>query len=275
MVSAAFDIELPLLIEAIYQKYHYDFRGYSRASLKRRMQAAIAYFDCETLSQLQGKVLHDETTFPQLLDYLTVQVSEMFRDPAYFRAVRESVVPLLRTYPSLKIWVAGCSTGEEAYSLAILLHEEGLLARSLIYATDINPLAIEVAKTGIYSIERIAEFTVNHRASGGHASLSEYYTAAYGNAVIDRSFARHIVFADHSLATDSVFSEVQFVSCRNVLIYFDSALKDRAIGLFREALCHRGLLGLGAKESLSYSAHHAAFDEVRIDDRIFQKRSVP
>ena len=275
MAATAFDIELPLLIEAVYQKYHYDFRGYARASLKRRLRAAMHRFGCETLSQLQDKLLHDDATFPALLDYLTVQVSDLFRDPGYFRALRESVVPLLRTYPSLKIWVAGCSTGEEVYSLAILLHEEGLLARSLIYATDINPQAIQVAQAGIYAMDRIAAFTVNHRAAGGRASLSDHYTADYGHALMDRSFRKHIVFSDHSLATDSVFSEVQFISCRNVLIYFDRALKDRAVGLFREALCHRGFLGLGAKESLIYSAHHAAFDELRPEERIFHKRARP
>lgn len=275
MAATAFDIELPLLIEAVYQKYHYDFRGYARASLKRRLRAAMNRFGFETLSQLQDKLLHDETTFPALLDYLTVQVSDLFRDPGYFRALREAVVPLLRTYPSLKIWVAGCSTGEEVYSLAILLQEEGLLARSLIYATDINPQAIQVAQAGIYAMERIAAFTVNHRTAGGQASLSDHYTADYGHAVIDRSFRKHIVFTDHSLATDSVFSEVHLVSCRNVLIYFDRPLQDRAVGLFREALCHRGFLGLGAKESLNYSAHHAAFDELRPEDRIFQKRAGP
>lgn len=275
MKPSAFEIELPLLIEAIFQKYHYDFRGYARASLKRRLLAALSRFGCETLSELQGRVLHDESTFPALLDYLTVQVSEMFRDPLYFLALRESVVPLLRTYPSLKIWVAGCSTGEEAYSLAILLHEEGLLARSLIYATDINAQAIEVAQAGIYRMERVADFSLNYRESGGLASLSDYYTAAYGNAVIDSSFKKHIVFSDHSLATDAVFSEVQLISCRNVLIYFDRPLQDRAVGLFREALCRRGFLGLGSKESLSYSAHQSAFDEVRAEERIFQKRSEP
>lgn len=275
MSATAFDIELPLLIEAVYQKYHYDFRGYARASLKRRLRAAMNRFGLGTLSQLQDKLLHDDATFPALLDYLTVQVSDLFRDPGYFRALRESVVPLLRTYPSLKIWVAGCSTGEEVYSLAILLHEEGLLARSLIYATDINPQAIQVAQAGIYAMERIAAFTVNHRAAGGQASLSDHYTADYGHAVMDRSFRKHIVFSDHSLATDSVFSEVQFISCRNVLIYFDRPLQDRAVGLFREALCHRGFLGLGAKESLHYSAHGAAFDELRPEERIFQKRAGP
>ena len=162
-----FDIELKLLVEAIYQRYHYDFRGYAVASLKRRMHAAMAHFGCGTLSQLQDRVLHEPALFPALLDYLTVQVSEMFRDPGYFRALRQEVVPLLRTYPSLKVWVAGCSTGEEAWSLAILLREEGLLSRSLIYATDINPQALQAAEAGIYSVERIPDFTENHRRAGG------------------------------------------------------------------------------------------------------------
>ena len=216
------DIELRLLVDAIYLKYHYDFRGYAAASLKRRLMNAPSRFGCRTLSQLQDKVLHDAATFPALLSMLTVPVSEMFRDPSYFRSLREKVVPLLRTYPSLKVWVAGCSTGEEVYSLAILLREEDLLERTLIYATDINPQTLQKAAAGIYTMDRIAGFTENHRRSGGRASLSDYYTAAYGRAVFDKSFRRHIVFSDHSLATDSVFAEVQLVSCRNVLIYFNT-----------------------------------------------------
>ena len=230
-------------------------------------------FGCATLSQLQDKLLHDPATFPALLDYLTVQVSEMFRDPSYFKALREEVVPVLRTYPSLKLWVAGCSTGEEAYSLAILLREEGLLDRSLIYATDINPHALRRAEEGVYELERIAAFTTNHQQAGARSSLSDYYVAAYGRAVFDKSLRRHIVFSDHSLATDSVFAEVQLVSCRNVLIYFDRSLQDRALGLFRDALCRRGFLGLGSKESLRFSAAANAFDEFARDDRIFQKKA--
>src|ERR1700723_3687779 len=240
-----FDIEFKLLIDAIYHMYHYDFRGYAMASLRRRMRAAMSRFNCRTLSQLQDKVLHDLTVFPALLDFLTVQVSEMFRDPGYFLALREQVVPLLRTYPSLKVWVAGCSSGEEAYSLAILLREEGLLSRALIYATDINPHTLQRAEAGIYSVDRIAGFTVNHRESGGTSSLSDYYTAAYGRAILDKSLRDRIVFSDHSLATDSVFAEVHLVSCRNVLIYFNRELQDRALGLFRDSLCPKGFLGLG------------------------------
>jgi len=267
-----FDIELPLLIEAIYVKYHYDFRQYARASLKRRLTAALSYFDCPTLSQLQDKVLRNPTMFPQLLDYLTVPVSEMFRDPSYFRALREHVIPILRTYPSLKVWVAGCSTGEEVYSLAILLREEGLLSRTLIYATDINPNSLQKAQAAIYDLARVAGFTENHRKSGARTSLSDYYTAAYGGVMLDKSLRQHIVFSDHSLATDSVFAEVHLVSCRNVLIYFDRELQDRAVGLFREALVRKGFLGVGSKESLRFGSHADAFEEMIRDERIYRLR---
>lgn len=272
MTDADIDIELRLLTEAIFLKYHYDFREYATSSLKRRIRTAMVPFECRTVSQLQDKVLHEPEVFAALLDFLTVPVSEMFRDPPYFSSLRVAVVPVLRTYPSLKVWVAGCSTGEEVYSLAILLHEEGLLARTLIYATDINPQNLQKAEAGVYDAARISTFTESHRQSGGRSSLSDYYTAAYGRAVFDSSLKRHIVFSDHSLATDSVFAEVQLVSCRNVLIYFNRSLQDRAIGLFRDALCRRGFLGLGAKESLHFSEHKDAFVELVRDDRIFQKR---
>jgi chemotaxis protein methyltransferase CheR len=268
-----FDVEFRLLIDAIYHIYHFDFRGYAPASLRRRLRAAMSRFNCSTLSQLQDKVVHDSAAFPALLDFLTVQVSEMFRDPAYFLALREHVVPLLRTYPFLKVWVAGCSAGEEAYSLAILLQEEGLLSKTIIYATDINPGTLQKAAAGVYDVERIAGFTANHRKSGARASLSDYYTAAYGRAVFNKSLKDHIVFSDHSLATDSVFAEVQLVSCRNVLIYFNRVLQDRAIGLFREALCRQGFLGIGAKESLRFSSHADAFLDFVPGEKIFQKRA--
>jgi chemotaxis protein methyltransferase CheR len=267
-------IEFRLLLDAIYHLYHYDFRGYAAASLRRRLRTAMGRFECRSLSQLQDRVIHEPDVFATLLDYLTVQVSEMFRDPDYFRALREQVVPLLRTYPSLKVWVAGCSAGEEAYSLAILLREEGLLARTLIYATDINPNMLQKAAAGVYDVERIAGFTVNHRASGAATSLSDYYTAAYGRAVFDKSLKDHIVFSDHSLATDSVFAEMQLVSCRNVLIYFNRELQDRALGLFHESLCRHGFLGIGSKESLRFSAQSETFDPFVREQRIYQKRSV-
>lgn len=265
------DIELKLLIDAIYLTYYYDFRGYAAASLKRRLTTAMVRFGCESLSDLQHRVLHEPSMFPALLNYLTVQVSEMFRDPSYFRSLREKVVPLLRTYPSLKVWVAGCSSGEEAYSLAILLHEEGLLERSLIYATDINTGILEKAESGVFEVDRIAGFTDNHQKSGAQTSLSDYYSAAYGRAVFSKALKKHIVFSDHSLATDSVFAEVQLISCRNVLIYFNRELQDRAVGLFHDALCRKGYLGIGAKESLRFSSHAAGFVEIVRNDRIFQK----
>ncbi|HEX3915242.1 MAG TPA: CheR family methyltransferase [Steroidobacteraceae bacterium] len=268
-----FDIEFKLLVDAIYHMYHYDFRGYATASLRRRLRTAMSRFNCRTLSQLQDKVVHDPAVFPALLDFLTVQVSEMFRDPGYFLALREQVMPLLRTYPSLKVWVAGCSAGEEAYSLAILLQEEGLLPKTIIYATDINSGTLQKAAAGVYDVERIAGFTANHHRSGARSSLSDYYTAAYGRAVFNKSLKDHIVFSDHSLATDSVFAEVQLVSCRNVLIYFNRALQDRAIGLFREALCRQGFLGIGAKESLRFSSQADAFGDFVPQERIFQKRA--
>lgn len=265
------DIELRLLLEALYQRYHYDFRSYARSSLRRRLRVAMDKFGCSSLSQLQHRLLHDRALLPELMDILTVQVSDMFRDPLYFRALRERVVPLLRTYPSLKVWVAGCSTGEEAYSMAILLKEEGLLQRTLIYATDINTKALEKAQAGVFDIDRISGFSENHRRSGGRGSLSAYYTAAYGKAAFDRSLKAHMTFADHSLSTDSVFSEVQLVSCRNVLIYFTRQLQDRALGLFRESLCYKGFLGIGSSESLRFSALNDSFAAMDEDNRIFQK----
>lgn len=265
------EIEIRLLLDAIYARYHYDFRSYSPASLKRRLQAAKAQMGAQTLSALQERVLHEPTTFTRLLQFLTVGVSDMFRDPSFFRALREQVVPELRTYPSIRIWIAGCSTGEELYSFAILLREEGLLERTTLYATDINPEALHKAEKGLYPIERLQAFTENHRLSGSKCSLSEYYTAAYGSAAFDRTLRKNVVFSDHSLATDSVFAEAQLVSCRNVLIYFDRSLQDRALGLMKDSLCRRGFLGLGSKESLIFSQHAAAFRDFIPSERWFQR----
>ncbi|RZA13791.1 MAG: protein-glutamate O-methyltransferase CheR, partial [Lysobacteraceae bacterium] len=223
---------------------------------------------------LQDRVLHDPDTFSQLLQYMTIPVSEMFRDPAYFSGLREHVVPVLRTYPSIRIWVAGCSTGEEVYSLAILLREEGLADRSLIYATDINPVSLAKAREGIFPIDAMRLYTSNYQKSGGKAAFSDYYTAAYGNALFDRSLCANVTFADHSLATDSVFAETHLVSCRNVLIYFNRGLQDRAIGLFRESLVHRGFMGLGSKESIEFSVHAEGFEAVARRERIYRKAGV-
>jgi len=265
------EIEIRLLLDAIYLRYHYDFRSYSPASIKRRLTAAKLHMKERTLSALQEKVLRDPQVFTKLLQYLTVGVSSMFRDPGFFRAFREQVVPELRTYPSIRVWVAGVSTGEELYSFAIVLREEGLLERATIYATDINPEALHAAERGLYAIERLQSFTENHRLSGSNCSLSEHYTAAYGSAVFDRSLRKNVVFSDHSLATDSVFAEVQLASCRNVLIYFDRSLQDRALGLMKDSLCRRGFLGLGSKESLMFSEHAASFRDFVVNERWFQR----
>ena len=218
------DIEQRLLIDAIYHRYHYDFRGYAQASLKRRLASALVQFDCKTLSQLQDRVLHEPAVFPALLEYLTVQVSDMFRDPSYFKALREKVLP-------------------------------------------------HAAESGVFDLSRVAAFTENHARSGARSSLSDYYAAAYGRVVFDKGLREHMVFSDHSLATDSVFAEVHLVSCRNVLIYFERDLQDRALGLFRESLCHRGFLGLGSKESLRFSAHTDAFDDFVPQNRIYRKKA--
>ncbi len=269
--DANFEIELELLLEAIFRKYQHDFRRYSRASLRRRLQQALHDLGLDTLSQLQDKMLRDARLFGRLLQYLTVQVSEMFRDPGYFRAIREHVVPVLQTYPSVNVWVAGCSSGEELWSLAILFEEEGLAARTVFYATDINPEALAIARAGVYDAGRLRGFGENYLAAGGKRSLSDYYHAAYGKAKFNAQLIRQSVFADHSLATDSVFQEAQLVSCRNVLIYFDRPLQDRVIGLFRDALARRGFLGLGSKESLHFSAHAQDFEPVLPQERLYRK----
>ena len=265
------DIELRLLIEAIYLKYSYDFRDYSSASIKRRVNHALSQLECKTISALQEKVLHNPSAFMQLLQCLTIPVSDMFRDPSHFLALRQEVVPLLKTYPSIKVWIAGCSTGEEVYSMAILLREEGLLDRTILYATDINPYSLDKARQGIFSLENVRAYTHNYQQAGGQRSFADYYTAAYGYAIFDKSLCDNVTFADHSLATDSVFSETQLISCRNVLIYFNKKLQDRAFGLFHESLCHRGILALGSKETLEFSAYGKQFEALVKPERIYRK----
>jgi chemotaxis protein methyltransferase CheR len=265
------DIEIRMLVEAVYLKYNYDFRDYTGASQKRRLLVALREMGCATVSALQERVLHEPDAFAQLLQFLTIPVTEMFRDPEYFAALRTHVVPFLKTYPSLKIWVAGCSTGEEVYSLAILLHEEGLLERSLMYATDINPQSLDTARRGVFPLERMRLYTENYQKAGGTRAFSDYYTAAYGGALFDRALIENVTFADHSLSTDSVFSETHLISCRNVMIYFNRRLQDRVLGLFHESLCHRGFLGLGSKESIEFSHYADRFDVLSKRERLFRK----
>ncbi len=270
-MTPAVDLEIRLLLEAVHAAYGYDFRDYAAAALKRRVLQALPHLGCATISQLQDRVLHDRQAFSVLLQQLTIQVSDLFRDPPYFRAVREQVVPLLATYPSLKLWIAGCGDGEEVYSLAIVLAEAGLLDRTVLYATDVDPGALRRAEAGVYALSRVAGFSVNYQRAGGTGSLSDYYVAAYGGALFDRSLRRNVVFSDHSLATDGVFAEVEMVSCRNVLIYFNRALQDRAVGLFAESLCPLGFLGIGARESLHVSAHAGRFTAFAPAQRIYRR----
>ena len=266
------DPELDLLLEGIYRRYHYDFRHYVRPLLRRRVDRAMRSLSSASIHVLLDLVSREPAAFAELLGYLTIKVSDLFRDPGYYLELRQKVLPHLRTYPSLKVWIAGCGTGEEAYSFAILLHEEGLLDRSIIYATDIDPRSLRVAAAGAYDLERMRGFSESYFLSGGRASLSDYYTAAYSRAAFSPLLRRRLVFADHNLATDAGFAEVQLVSCRNVLIYFDRQLQDRALGLCRESLCPRGFLGLGGRESLTCSAHAAAFEAFVFDQRIYRMR---
>ena len=270
------ELEVRLLLEAIFDRYHYDFRSYAMASLKRRLAQACDSLHVTTVSGLQERVLHEPESFSQLLQYLTVQVSDMFRDPEFFLALRRQVLPVLATYPSIKVWCAGCSAGEEAYSLAILLHEEGLLDRSIIYATDINAQSLRMASTGVFTLERLRGFTENHRRAGGKYSLSDYYHASQDSkdlVIMDASLRRKITFSDHSLATDNVFSEMHLITCRNVLIYFDHALQTRALRLFSDSLVRGGFLGLGSKESLRFTEASEQFTDFSIAERIYRRKA--
>jgi chemotaxis protein methyltransferase CheR len=268
------ELEAELLLEAIWRRHQYDFRGYARSSIVRRLDRARVHFGCSTLSGLQDLILHDPGRFGELLGFLSVKVSDMFRDPTYFRALREHVLPHLRTFPSLKVWIAGCATGEEFWSLAILFREEGLEDRTIFYVTDIDPVALRAAQAGIYDLDRLPLFTQNHRASGGRSSLSDYYTAAYGAAAFDKSLKTRAVFAEHNLALDSVFAECHLVSSRNVLIYFDRELQDRAIRLYKDSLVHGGFLGLGSKETLQFSRHADCFTDFERFERIYRRCEV-
>jgi chemotaxis protein methyltransferase CheR len=269
------DIEIRLLLEAIYQMYGYDFRSYSRASMRRRIMHRLTMSGFASIMEMTDKVLRDRPFFVTLLNDLTVNVTEMYRDPDFYRAFREDVVPVLKTFPFIKIWHAGCSTGEEIYSMAILLEEEGLYDRAMIHATDIDKNVLASAKKGIYSIEAVKQYGDNYRRAGGKHSLSDYFTARYDSVIMEQRLKRNIVFADHDLATDQVFGEMHVILCRNVLIYFDRPLQERVIRLFSESLDMGGYLCLGTKESLRFSGQEDTFDVINKSLRIFRKRQFP
>ncbi|MDX8391139.1 MAG: protein-glutamate O-methyltransferase CheR [Mariprofundaceae bacterium] len=262
------DLELKLLLEGVYQRYGYDFRNYAHASIKRRIKRHMGMHEIASVSQLQDRVLHDAGLMDELLMDISVHVTDMFRDADFYRVFRQKVVPLLHTFPLFHIWHAGCSTGEEVYSLAILLHEEGLLDRARIYASDINEKALKTAREGIYSIDKMKTSISNYHASGGHADFSEYYIARYNNIMFDPDLRRHITFCNHNLATDAPFHEFEVILCRNVMIYFNNQLKTHAIELFHQSLSPLGLLALGAKESVHPEKYFESFDA---QARIYRK----
>jgi chemotaxis protein methyltransferase CheR len=264
-------LETELLLEAIHRHYGFDFRNYAQASLKRRVWKRMTEEGLTTVSALIEKVLHDTDCMERFLLDLSINVTSMFRDPTFYLALRQKVIPLLRTYPYLRIWDAGCSTGEEVYSLAILLEEEEIYDRCRIYATDMNELVLAKAKAGIFPLAAMQENTSNYLEAGGTGSFSQYYTAAYEGAIFRPALRRNIIFAQHNLATDSSFNEFHLVLCRNVLIYFDNVLQERVQRLFKESLVKFGVLGLGKKETLKFAAIAECFEEVDGDEKIYRR----
>ena len=264
--------DISLLLEAVYHKYGYDFRQYSKAHIRRRIMNRLMMSGLKEVSQMQTRVLDDEIFASQLLQDLSITVTEMFRDPGFYKSVREIVVPILKTYPFIKIWHAGCSTGEEAYSMAIVLQEEGLYDRTTIYATDFNQYALNHAKEGIFSNKTMKEYTSNYQLSGGKESFSGYYTSDSNNVIMNQTLKKNIVWANHNLVTDSVFAEVHLILCRNVLIYFDKNLQNSVQNLFYNSLINGGILCLGSKENLISADVFENYTEVDKKQRIFKKR---
>src|SRR5256885_4195229 len=265
------EIELELLLEAVYRRYGFDFREYAPASLRRRVWRRVHAEGFTTISALQDKLLHDPNCMERFLLDLSINVTSMFRDPSFYSAFRERVVPLLRTYPFTRVWVAGCSTGEEVYSLAILLQEEGVYERTRIYATDINESVLDRARAGVFPLEKMQEYTQNYIRAGGTRAFSEYYVAAYDGAQFQRSLIENVVFAQHNLVSDRSFNEFHVIVCRNVMIYFERSLQERVFELFDASLTRFGVLGLGHKESLRNNPRGADFEELDAAERLYRK----
>lgn len=266
------DVELELLLEAIFRRYGYDFRNYSKASIKRRVRQFMAKSGCGKISEILTTLLYDESSFQRLLEDFSVVVTEMFRDPDVYAALRKQVIPFLRTYPFLKIWHAGCASGEEVYSLAILLLEEGLYDRTIIYATDFNEAVLEKARQGIYPIADIKKYIDNYRISEGICSLTDYFDAHYESVIMSQSLKKNITFARHNLVSDQVFGEMHLILCRNVLIYFDRTLQGRVFKLFDDSLIRGGFLCLGKKESLQFSKSYNRYEVIDKNMQIYRKK---
>ena len=264
-------IEIPLLLEAVFRRYGFDFRDYAYASMRRRIWSSIEAEGLRSVSELQGKLLHDPACMERFLLKVTVNVTTMFRDPSFYRAFRTRVLPCLRDQPFLRIWHVGCATGEEVYSMAILLHEEGLYPRCRIYGTDMNEAVLGRAKAGIFPLTSVREYTGNYLRAGGTASFSEYYTARYDNVIFQRALSKNIVFAQHNLVTDSSFNEFHVILCRNVMIYFNDALTARVHHLLYESLAMFGFLGLGNQESIRFTPHETCYEELDRNERLFRR----
>jgi chemotaxis protein methyltransferase CheR len=264
-------LEIQLLLEAVFRRYGFDFRDYAYPSIRRRIWDSVRAEGLAGVSELQGKLLRDPACMERFLLTVTVNVTTMFRDPSFYRAFRARVVPRLRSYPFLRIWHVGCSSGEEVYSMAILLHEEGLYPRCRLYATDMNEAVLDRAKAGIFPLALVQEYTANYLKAGGSASFSEYYTARYGNVIFQRTLGQNIVFAQHNLVTDRSFNEFHVILCRNVLIYFNDSLTGRVHRLLYESLALFGFLGLGSKESIRFTPHETCYEEFDGDDRIYRR----
>lgn len=265
------NLEIELLLEAVYRRYGYDFRSYARASISRRIRHFCAGSECAGVSEMIPRLLRDEAFFEGLAQAFSITVTEMFRDPHVYVSLRENVVPILRSFPFIRIWHAGCATGEEVYSLAILLHEEGLYDRATIFATDFNDAALQKAAEAIYPQDQAQTFTRNYQLAGGRDSFSEYYQARYGYMALKESLKENVTFANHNLVTDGVFGEMHLILCRNVLIYFDKTLQNRAVGIFSDSLARGGFLCLGDKESLRFTEVVDAFEFVDAKCRIYKK----
>ena len=263
-------LEIELLLEAIFRHYGFDFRSYAFSSIRRRIWKRINAEELPNVTALQERVLHDPQVMERLLLDLSINVTAMFRDPGFYREFREKVVPLLRTYPFIRVWHAGCSTGEEVYSMAILLEEEGLLGKSRLYATDINEVVLQQARAGIFPLERMQEYTENYIKAGGKRAFSEYYVAKYDGALFNPSLTEHVVFSQHNLVTDRSFSEFNVILCRNVLIYFDRSLQAKVHRLFYDSLVNFGILGLGGKESLKFSQYEDCYEQIS-SEKIYRK----
>jgi chemotaxis protein methyltransferase CheR len=264
-------IEIQLLLEGIYRRYGFDFREYAPASLKRRLWRRIHAEGLASVSGLQERVLHDSACMERLLLDLSINVTAMYRDPSFYVAFRRQAVPLMRTYPFVRIWNAGCSTGEEVYSIAILLEEEGLYDKTRVYATDINESVLERARAGVFPLDKMQEYTQNYIAAGGTRAFSEYYVADYDGAMFSSSLIENVVFAQHNLVSDRSFNEFHVIMCRNVMIYFDKPLQDHVHRLFYDSLAMFGVLALGHKESIRFSPHADCYEELDTDERLYRK----